>query len=134
MSKVLCINVVMLAGLVSAGSCASPRSAGRPSPQTPSEAGSVLGEAEITRAGARTAYDAIRRLRPEYLAFTRRNGSSDKLVVYVDGIRIGTTEDLHTISSTSLREVRRLAAREATTRFGTGHSGGAIVILTKSGR
>ena len=134
MSLMPCFHALVVASAVCFGACASP---GSPSPSvspTMSEARSALGEAELARAGVRTAYQAIRRLRPEYLAFTRRNGSSDELAVYIDGIRTGTTEALHAIPSTSLREVRRLDAREATTRFGTGHSGGAIIILTKSGR
>ena len=130
-----CFAVLLLVGLVGSEACASIGTSSHP-PARQVENGdrSVLTEAEITGSGTRTAYEAIRRLRPEYLAFVRRSDSNEEVVVYVDGIRIGTTEVLHAISSVSIREVRRFDAREATTRFGTGHSTGAIVMLTKSGR
>ena len=128
-------TVLLLVGLVGSEACAIiGTSSHPPAQQVKNEDRSVLTDAEIARSGARTAYEAIRRLRPEYFAFVRRSDSNDELVVYVDGIRIGTTEVLHAISSVSIREVRRFDTREATTRFGTGHSAGAIVMLTKSGR
>ena len=59
---------------------------------------------------------------------------NDDVAVYVDGIRIGTVQALSGIPATNVREIRRLDTRDATTRFGTGHTAGAILIFTKSGR
>jgi hypothetical protein len=47
---------------------------------------------------------------------------------------VGGVNALGNIASTTIREIRRLDALEATTRYGTGHPGGAIVIITKHGR
>lgn len=94
----------------------------------------MLNEAEITRAGARTAYEAIERLRPWYLSLTRTRGASGERAVYVDGMRLGGLDALRGIPSASVREIRTLDSREATMRFGTGHSAGAIVVLTRVGR
>jgi hypothetical protein len=95
---------------------------------------SVITEQEIVRGNARTAYQTIERLRPHFLSVSRAQGSTGERVVYVDGVRLGTVAVLHQIPSASIREVRYLDAREATIRFGTGHSAGAIVVATKTGR
>jgi hypothetical protein len=126
---------ILILGVVTATvACGGARSTSRPPVPLVGEARSVLTAGEISGAGARTAYESIRRLRPEYLSNTRRNGPSDEPSVYIDGVRIGTIEALHAISSMTVHEIRRLGSREATTRFGTGHSAGAILIVTKSGR
>ena len=133
MSSLSC-RVLMLTSLVASLACVSSPAANRASVSLVGDSTAVLREVEIAHAGTRTAYDTIRRLRPEYLAFTRRNETSEEIAVYVDGIRLGTVAVLHTVPSHAIREIRRLSAREATTRFGTGHSAGAILIATKAGR
>ena len=52
----------------------------------------------------------------------------------VDGMRLGGLDALHELPSASVRKIRTLDARDATTRFGTGHSAGAIIVLTRVGR
>ena len=54
-----------------------------------------------------------------------------KAEVYVDGARFGGIESLSLIQATPILEIRFLSASEATSRFGTGNSGGAIVITTR---
>ena len=125
---------LILATLAALMACASADSASRSHLLRVSTPSRVLTEAEITRAGARTAYETIERLRPWYLSLTRTRGASGERAVYVDGMRLGGLEALHGIPSASVREIRTLDAREATTRFGTGHSAGAIVVVTRVGR
>lgn len=93
----------------------------------------LLTEAEISSVDTPTALDAIQRLRPQYL-WTGRFRPADYPMVYVDGMFVGGVNALGDIASTTIREIRRLDALEATTRYGTGHPGGAIVIVTKQGR
>lgn len=126
--------LLILATLAAIVACGSAGSASRSHVRPASVPSTVLTEAEITRAGARTAHETIERLRPWYFALTRARGASGERAVYVDGMRLGGLEALHGIPSASVREIRSLNAREATTRFGTGHSAGAIVVVTRVGR
>jgi hypothetical protein len=49
-------------------------------------------------------------------------------VVYVQGVRYGELRDLQRMNLDEVREVEFIDAASATTRFGTGHSGGAIMV------
>ena len=94
----------------------------------------LLTETEISSVDPATALDAIRQLRPHYLWTTIVSGEAHDPVVYVDGVRLaGGVEALRAIAATTIHEIRRLDALDATARFGTGHQGGAIVIATKGG-
>ena len=94
----------------------------------------LLTEAEIEDAGVGTTYDIVQRLRPAWLR-TRSTGSMRSspqyAIVYIDGARVGGLEMLRRINSTDVRTIRYLGGPDATTRYGTGHEGGAILIETK---
>jgi hypothetical protein len=84
-----------------------------------------------------TAYDVIRTLRP---AFLRTRGSSTMglsaepvLVVYLDMIKVDGTSstNLRRIPSAQIRSIEYLNGIDATTRFGTDHGAGAILISTR---
>ena len=92
----------------------------------------VLTETEISSVDSPSALDAIRRLRPQYLQTSSTPGAAEGPVIYVDGIRLaGGVEALRDIAATTIHEIRRLDALDATARYGTGHQGGAILIATK---
>lgn len=74
------------------------------------------------------AYDAVRRLRPMWLR--ARGGAAPQ--VLVDGNRQpGGLDALRSIRSSEIQEMRYLSASDATTRFGTGFDGGAILVTTR---
>ncbi|MEK6566904.1 MAG: hypothetical protein AABZ41_09395 [Bacteroidota bacterium] len=83
---------------------------------------------EIAAANAFNAYDAVTKLRPLFL---QQRGSSPP-VVYVDNVRYGTPATLRDISTTNIQRIEYIGASDATTRFGTGHSGGVIMVSMKS--
>lgn len=89
-------------------------------------------EIEPLRVG--TAYEVVEQLRPEFL---RTRGQSSftmmpaEAIVYLDGNRLGPPSTLRGISKETLREIRYLDSRDATTRFGTNHRGGAILVVTR---
>jgi hypothetical protein len=88
---------------------------------------------EIREVEARTAYEAIRRLRPAFLRRGRpTSGSGARLLpsVYVDGVRMRGVADLRRIYAHEIDEIRFMPGPEATTRFGTGHPAGAILVTT----
>jgi hypothetical protein len=83
------------------------------------------------------AFDAIRQLRPQWLRSSRGqssvSASSEQrrgVRVYVDGILLGGAGDLRTLDVRAIHAARFLDSREATTRFGTNHAEGAIVVTT----
>ncbi len=78
---------------------------------------------------------ALRRLRPNWLrvrgqaTFSRQASAGIRL--YVDGRRRNDVFELERIQTSDIREMRFLTGREATTRYGTDHGDGAILIKTK---
>jgi outer membrane cobalamin receptor len=96
----------------------------------------LISAEEIERITASTAHDIVRQLRPEYLRSRGRisvqNERAAFAVVYVNGVRVGGLEQLHTIRAGDVEYIRYLNAADATTRWGTGHSGGVIEVLVKT--
>src|SRR4051812_19292010 len=83
------------------------------------------------------AYDVIRRLRPSFL---RTRGTSTMglsgepvLVVYLDMVKVSGSSftNLKAISAAQIRSIEYLNGIDATTRFGTDHGAGAILISTR---
>jgi hypothetical protein len=102
----------------------------------------VITAEEISRTSATSAYDLIQHLRPNYLrtrGAVHGSPSSDgtnhleavDVVVYLNETRFGGSEQLRQISFSDIREIRYYGASEATTKWGTGHSAGAIQVLTR---
>jgi hypothetical protein len=117
---------------LAAGGCSSPgRQASAPATRN------VITADEIARVNAATALEAIQRLQPAML--TKHRGPSSlhledqsQITVYVDGTRFGGVGSLSMIEATSILEIRFLSASEATFRYGTGNSAGAIDIKSRT--
>lgn len=100
----------------------------------------VLTAEEIQSSSASDVYHLIRRSRPRWLqvrgALTASTVETDdgatlddpEIIVYMDGNRLESVADLESISIEGISSIRRLNAREATQRYGTGHSRGAIIV------
>lgn len=125
-SKALIFVLAVVAPL----GCATPHSGTRPSRER-----DLLLSEEIERTAAVSAYDAVRQLRPEWLRRRGRssmqNANAEVLVIYLNGLRLGNVQTLNSVAVGSILEIRHLDATDATTRFGTGHAGGALLIRTK---
>ncbi len=128
----LTVPVAALMALTLTASCASTGS-------RPTRDRDVINRETIQNSPASDVYQLIQSERPFWLrsrgAITAQasdEGIQDfPLVVYIDNTRHGTLQDLVTIPTHGITEVRRLSPREATTRFGTGHPRGAILISTR---
>jgi hypothetical protein len=83
------------------------------------------------------AYQAIRRLKPTWLRYRGQavltGPDRESLRVYVNQSFFGDAESLSTLMVRNIREIRFLDARQATLRFGTDHTVGAIVVTTGGG-
>lgn len=110
-------------------------SGGTPSPARANQ--EVISQQEISEAGAGTAYDLIRRLRPNFLvsrgATTMGNaqGSSMYPNVFLDGMPYGDISSLRNIDATQMSEVRMYQSADAQTKFGLGNGNGVIAITTR---
>jgi len=91
----------------------------------------ILRESEINADASMTAFEVIRRLRPEFLNKTSIGGVSDERVVYVDGLRMAGVQSLELIRARNIRSVELLPAGEATSKLGVALPSGAIVVRTR---
>lgn len=92
----------------------------------------VLTGDQLRATDATTVWDALRRLRPQWLR-PRATSSlveplSEEPIVYVQGIRHGPLRSLQQMNIDRVRRVEFIDRRDATTRFGTGHGGGVIMV------
>jgi hypothetical protein len=108
--------------------------AGGPAPGTPARDLDVITAEELTTQTG-TARQAIERLRPRFLRVrgpsTIHSPEADRIVVYVDNTRMGGVEVLDQLRSEDITEIRYLGSADATSRYGMGHSAGAIVITRR---
>jgi hypothetical protein len=130
--------MVLAALMVTASSCAS--SSGSGTSTTGKVAvrrnTNVITAQELSETGESNVYQAIEELRPQWVrgrsrASMREGGQSGDVVVYIEGARIGNASALQQISINGVYEVQYLDAGEATNRFGTGHTSGAIIVRTQ---
>ncbi|MBV6522175.1 MAG: hypothetical protein MNPFHGCM_02321 [Gemmatimonadaceae bacterium] len=136
----LATGLLLVASLACASANAPPAS---PSSGVSSD---LITLAEIERGNFRTALQAVESLRPNMLrqrALTLRQGGTGNrmatsasdarvpVVAYVDDVRVGDASRLAEIPAVTVREIRYVNAREATTRWGTNHASGAILVYTK---
>jgi hypothetical protein len=95
----------------------------------------VVTIAELAELDYLTGLEAVRRLRPNWLrvrgqsTFSRQGSAGIRL--YVDGRPHDDISELGRIPATDILEMRFLNGREATTRYGTDHTNGAILVELK---
>jgi hypothetical protein len=95
----------------------------------------LITEDDIARIHAQTAYDAVARLRANFL--TRRgstsvlNTSNPEPNVYLDDVFIGALAQLKGIQASDVATIRVYRAWEVAARFGNGNLGGVIEVYTK---
>ena len=135
-------RVLMAAVLIAVGSgCSSSGSSSSATgaPRAPSRQNDVITAAEIAEraADASNALQVVQKLRPQMLTTRGRFSPADssdagaRPRVVVDGVAIGQVENLVNVNAISVMEIRYISATDATTRFGTGYVGGAILVTTK---
>ena len=96
---------------------------------------------ELAEYGEATLSEVIPRARPNFLMFNAGGGAglgeqtmsgvAADIVVYVGTLNQGDTSTLRFYKASDVKEVRRLSATDATQRFGTGHTMGAILVTRK---
>lgn len=102
----------------------------------------VITAEEIAANPTTNAYDLIQRLRPNFLrtrgavhGTAAPGGASGfeavDVAVYLDDTRVGGSEQLRQMGTSDIREIRYYSSSEATTKWGTGNTAGAIQVITR---
>jgi hypothetical protein len=107
---------------------ATPALAAEPGPSGPN-ARSVT-QQEIRRAAQSNLLDFVRANRPQWLRTRGVGAAASPVAVYLDGQRVGGPEQLRGLSTEITSGLRYVDGQEATTRWGPGHSNGAILVTT----
>jgi hypothetical protein len=103
--------------------------------KSPRRSTNLITAEEIAASTARDAFEVVQLLRPAWLV-TRgiaspNNPRSNVPAAYINNSRLGDIENLRNVSAMSIAEIRLLSPNDATTLYGTGHVGGAIMVKTK---
>ena len=119
----VCLAFVGLTLLAAA--CASGGGSGESGPRRNRN---LITSEELTEvAEVDTVFDAIRRLRPNWL----RGRGTSSVRVFVDGVQMGGTGALRNYRVDVIRECRFISPTDASLRFGTGYGGGVIEVFTR---
>ena len=86
---------------------------------------------------AKTAFDAVEMLRPEWLntrgVHVIGETPDESIMIYIDESRLGGIETLHEVNKEIIRTMHFVDPGPATVRWGAGHSHGVILITTTGG-
>lgn len=92
---------------------------------------------EVASSTAIDAYALVQQARPNWLhqrgAISFRDPTAGVVQVYLDGQQYGDVNRLREINTQDVRELRFLGAGEAQMRYGVGHAGGVIEVLSGVG-
>ena len=81
-----------------------------------------------------TALALVRQLRPNWLRMrgnTSIRSSTPPVQVYVSGVKRGGPSALDDVPRSSIKEMQRLSGNDASSRYGTGHESGVILVTLK---
>ena len=95
----------------------------------------TITEEEIATSSAVNAYEAVQRLRGNFLSnrgkTTILGKSSPMPIVYLDGVRYGEVQTLRNISASQVQAIRLYRAYDAQQKYGNDVMGGVIEVTTK---
>jgi len=95
----------------------------------------VIGLQEIRASSVGNALELIQQARPVWLrsrgSTSLRDAQPTLPVVYLGEMSYGSLENLRDFELQAIQEIRFIDARSATTRFGTGHTGGVIQVILR---
>lgn len=91
-------------------------------------AANLITEAEITGSSVQNALEAVQSLRP---AMMRPRPGGGPVMLYLDNVKMMDLNVLSTVPAGRVKEIRYINAQDATTRWGTGHASGVILVTTK---
>jgi hypothetical protein len=96
--------------------------------------GNVITREDLETAPITNAYDAVQRLRPQWISRPRASTlqpGGNPVMVFVDRTQFGTLESLRSLNTDQIERMEFVAARDATTRYGTGYPSGIVEVTTR---
>ena len=114
-------------GIVATTGCAS-TGAGASAPRTQRN---VMTVEELAQAGDVSLYDALERLRPQFLRGRAPLGSTAEAVpvsVYIGDLKMEGVEHLREVMVRAVKQVQYLDAQQANARFGGNNASGALIV------
>lgn len=125
----------MLALLALATSCAIAGCAAATSAQGGRAGSNQLTETELASTNSDNLYDAIAKLRPDWLTSRGPKSVTDMTLasvdVFMNGTMLGGIDYLREVRPLDVRDVRYWNAGQAATRFGMGHPRGVIELIRR---
>jgi len=105
-------------------------SAAQPSTEARATRGSatLITESEISATAYQNAMEVVTNLRP---AMMRPRPGGGPVMFYLDNVKMMDVSGLSTVPAGRIKEIRYISAQDATTRWGTGHASGVILVTTK---
>lgn len=104
--------------------------------QGPRRNSNLITREELADLPVSNAWEAVQRLRSQWLnrptAATIQPGGNP-ILVYVDRHQMGGLEELRNVGIDQIEQMEFVSARDATTRYGTGHPSGIIEVTTRRG-
>jgi len=126
---------VALAWLLCAACAHNPASAGAPASASSRSSGNALTQQQLAATNAANLYEAIQKLRPEWLTARGATSVTDATPttanVYMNGTMLGSVDYLREVHVLDVSEVRYWDAGQASARFGMGHPRGVIELTRK---
>jgi hypothetical protein len=124
-----CAGALLALSVAGCSSSSSQRSgAVRPGPN-------LITADEIGKAAVQNAFEAVQKLSPTMLRrqqpATMNAQARGEVIVYVDNTRYGAADHLRQIPASSIAIVRYFSASESQLKWGSGHPGGVIEVITK---
>ncbi|MCA9737295.1 MAG: hypothetical protein R3E98_04320 [Gemmatimonadota bacterium] len=97
----------------------------------------VIRPEELAEIPNGSAFEAVQRLRPRWLrtrGMSSPSAGADFAQVFIDNAPSGGPDALQRIVVQDIDSLVFMSASDATTRYGTGFTGGLIKVFTKGGR
>ena len=94
----------------------------------------VITREELEATPTTSAYDAVQRLRPQWITRPRASTlqpGGNPIIVFVDRSQFGVLESLRSLNTDQIERMEFVAARDATTRYGTGYPSGIVEVTTR---
>ena len=133
MSRRIWMSAVLTATIACAGNPAPGDESGNPPERRRDNVITAL-ELSAPEIVTQNLYDAVRRLRPNYLSSrgggTPGNPKAGRVQVSIDGSALGEVSNLTSYSPAAIREVRFITATDAAQKWGTITNGGAVIMVT----
>ena len=137
-NALLCAAGVLVLGCAGGGSGTAAQPGTGATPRVTRGTSNLITESEIAATAYQNALDIVQNLRPAMLIprgvgsdATGTTTTSIPIIVYMDDVRLGEPSSMVNVPASRIKEIRFMNARDATTRWGTGHSSGVILVTTK---